>query len=42
MLMRRRAIVFQETSKYLANRGDYDLAAFNAEQAAQLFEIHAA
>ncbi|MCX8183427.1 MAG: HEPN domain-containing protein [Crenarchaeota archaeon] len=37
ILMRRRAIVFLETSKYLAGRGDYDVAAFNAEQAAQLY-----
>lgn len=37
MLMRRRAIVFLETSKYLAGRGHYDVAAFNAEQAAQLY-----
>lgn len=35
--MRRRAMVFLETSKYLMGRGHYDVAAFNAEQAAQLY-----
>jgi HEPN domain-containing protein len=37
VLMRRRAMVFLETSKYLTGKGDYDVAAFNAEQAAQLY-----
>lgn len=36
-LLRKRAKVFLETSKYLVEKGDYDVAAFNAEQAAQLY-----
>jgi HEPN domain-containing protein len=36
-LMRKRAIVFLETAKYLSEKGSYDVAAFNAEQAAQLY-----
>lgn len=35
-LMRRRAKVFLDTAKYLLQRGDYDVASFNAEQATQL------
>jgi HEPN domain-containing protein len=35
-LMRRRAKVFLDTAKYLFQRGDYDIASFNAEQATQL------
>jgi len=34
--MKRRARDFLENSEYLVNKGVYDLAAFNAEQAAQL------
>ncbi|MEM2050075.1 MAG: HEPN domain-containing protein [Thermoproteota archaeon] len=36
-LLRKRAKVFLETSKYLVEKGDYDVAAFNPEQAAQLY-----
>lgn len=36
-LLRRRAKVFLETSKYLVEKEHYDVAAFNAEQAAQLY-----
>jgi len=34
--MRRRAKVFLDTAKYLLQRGDYDIASFNTEQATQL------
>ena len=36
-LMRKRAIGFLEAAKYLLKRGNYDVAAFNAEQSAQLY-----
>ena len=36
-LMKKRALAFLEVAKYSLNRGDYDVAAFNAEQAAQLY-----
>jgi len=36
-LMKRRALSFLEVAKYSLQRGMYDLAAFNAEQAAQLY-----
>jgi len=35
--MRRRAMVFLDTAKYLVEKGEYDVAAFNAEQASQLY-----
>lgn len=35
--MRKRAIGFLEAAKYSLKRGNYDIAAFNAEQAAQLY-----
>jgi len=36
-LMKKRAIAFLEVAKYSLKQGDYDIAAFNAEQAAQLY-----
>jgi len=36
-LMKKRAIAFLEVAKYSLKQGNYDIAAFNAEQAAQLY-----
>ncbi len=36
-LMRRRAIAFLDVAKYSLKQGNYDVAVFNAEQAAQLY-----
>jgi HEPN domain-containing protein len=36
-LMKRRASVFYEVAQHLFNSGEYDIAAFNAEQATQLY-----
>ncbi len=36
-LMKRRALSFLELARYSLERGNYDLAAFNAEQSAQLY-----
>jgi len=36
-LMKKRAIAFLEVAKYSLKQGNYDVTAFNAEQAAQLY-----
>jgi HEPN domain-containing protein len=36
-LLKRRALSFLEAAKFSLQKGFYDLAAFNAEQAAQIY-----